>query len=507
MSSAKRLILLLCLTGILVSTAEKPCNASTIAVLPVENLSLGANGLSLTMTQTLAEVLTDKGFKVSHQDEVISFMVKNRVRWLGSLSSPYIRRLHSQLQVDYLLIGSISQQQIAPPFAINLNLQLIRTKDCKIVWSATTEQSDINKVSLLDLSKQRELTEIEQLTAAEALSTIPIEASSQQKLTLQAHIESVQLRPKIVKPGGKITCQIKLSTDSDNPAKTTVVLYAGQEIINAQYDSQAKAYKASWLSAPENQQQTVTAVISKDGQTSREIILGNYRIDGDPPKVKLLVRGQEIDGLVILQKQVTIIPSLQTPEQITRWHLTIRDAEGKSVVSETGYKQLPPQFSWWGQGQNGNQVKDGFYAVELSLWDRAGNQASSQESIRVFRTKPQMTLAMEKQPNTLAVALNYAGEIPLAYWRLQVRDKKGTIIIERSGSEESNKILLPLKMADQNSLSYRVYAQDMLGNHLQKDMTLMTKGRKNKNKEDNSNFLASIEGQKMATEEVWAEDF
>lgn len=510
MSYSKLLILLSWLAVTLLTTPVSRCYAMTIAVLPVEDLSQGDNGLNLAITRTLEELLADKGFSVSSQNEVVNFMVKNRVRWLGLLSSPYVRRIQEQLQVDYLLLGSISQQRTAPPFALNLNLQLIRTKDSRIIWSTTTEQSDVNKVSILALSTLRDKAEIEYQVANDALETIPVATEKDLPIAQQTHIESVKLSPKIVKPGEKVHCQIKLSSTITDQTGTTVSIFVGEQIIEAQYDSQASAFLASWLSESANKKYIVTATISADKQTGREIIIGNYRVDSQPPLLKLLVKGQEIDGLVILQKQVRIIPALQSPEPISRWQLTVHDAEGRQLVNETGSKLLPPQFTWWGQEQNGSQVKDGLYSIELSIWDRAGNLASSQESIKVFRKKPEMTIAMKKQPHTLAVALNYDGEVPLAYWRLQVRDKDGTILAERSGSEESNKIILPLKMASQKSLKYRVYAQDMLGNYIQKDLTPKTnKKRKNQTneKDDDGNFLASVGDQKITGEEVWAEDF
>lgn len=511
MSFSRTLIFMLWLTGAALATSAHHCSAQTIAILPVEDLSQGANGLNFAMTQTLSETLTEKGFTVSRQEDIVAFMVKNRVRWLGSLSSPYIRRLQDQLQVKYLLLGSISQQRTTPPFALNLNLQLIRTKDCQIIWSTTAEHSDVNRVSLLNLSGQLALEQIEQQVARNALSTIPITPQEQHPLERQAHIDSVQLNPKIVQPGGTVRCQIRLSNNNTSASKTAISIYIGEHLVDAHYDSQTKVYKASWLSGRENKQHTVTAIISSAGYTSREILIGSYRVDGLSPKLTLRIKGQEVDGPVILQEQVKIMPRLQTPEPITRWNLTVRDETGTTIVNETGHKRLPPQFSWWGQGQHGNQVQDGLYSIELSIWDRAGNLASSQESIRVFRKKPEISLAMEKQPNSLAVALNYSGEIPLAYWRLQIRDRDGMIIAERSGSEDTKKILLPLKMAGNKNISYRLYAQDMLGNHVQQEVTPTIKGRKkNQNKddaEDEGDFLASAQGTKKIVEDVWEEDF
>ncbi len=484
-------------------------NASRIAILPVEDLSQGGNGVNFTTAHILGEILRDKGFNIADHEDVISFMVKNRVRWLGQLSSPYIRRLQEELQVEYLLLGSFNQRRESPSIALSLNLQLIRTRDSRIIWSSGAELNDAEQVRLLGLSKQMDMEEIEKRVAEKALSSIPVALEPAPVVNVQHRIESVHLTPQMVKPGEQIHARIKLEGSPSTLAQTTISFFIGEQIIEAQYDEGENAFIASWPSGTADKHYAVSASIAQDNVTSREIRVGHYCVDGRSPELNLQVIGQELNGIVILQKQIQILPLLKKPEPISRWQMTVHDENGNQVMEDKGDQGLPSRFSWWGQGKNGGLVQDGFYAIDLTVWDRAGNSASSQESIRVVRAKPNMILAMDKQEDNLAVSLKYDGEIPLAYWRLQIRNHDGTIIAERSGTDSSQNLNLPLKATANQDISYRLYAQDMLGNRLQREETPVGPETETteETKDTDIDFLADLEGKQVALGGVWAEDF
>jgi TolB-like protein len=484
-------------------------NANRIAILPVEDLSQGGNGVNFTTTHILGEILRDKGFFIADHEDVISFMVKNRVRWLGQLSSPYIRRLQEELQVEYLLLGSFSQRRESPSIALSLNLQLIRTKDARIVWSSSAELNDAEQVSLLGLSKQMDMEEIEKRVAEKALSSIPVALEPAPAVEVQHRIESVHLTPQMVKPGKLIHCRIKLEGSPSTLVQTTISFFIDEQIIEAQYNEGENAFIASWPAGTADKHYAVSATIKQGKVLNREIRVGHYCVDGRAPELNLQVIGQELNGIVILQKQIQILPQLKNPEPINRWQMTVRDENGNQVMGDKGDQGLPSHFSWWGQGKNGGLVQDGFYAIDLTVWDRAGNSASTQESIRVVRAKPNMILDMEKQEDNLAINLKYDGEIPLAYWRLQIRNPNGSIIAERSGTDSSQEINLPLKATATQDISYRLYAQDMLGNHLQRDETPVSSETETteETEDTDSDFLADLEGKQLVLGGVWAEDF
>jgi hypothetical protein len=347
---------------------------------------------------------------------------------------------------------------------------------------------------------------MEQQIVSKALEDIPILQSQWPPLQEQQHIEAASLKPKVVKPGEMIHCQIKLSGPPDGSQGSQVSFYIGDQIIEGVYDKQENNFTASWPGAALSKQYTVSAIITHDQKASREIRIGNYRVDGLPPNLTLQVKGQELNGAVILQKQVQIRPVLEHPEPISRWQIKVFDDEGTEVMGDHGDEELPSHFSWWGQGQNGGLVGDGSYAIALTVWDQAGNSSTSQEDIRVIRKKPEMLLAVEKRETSVAVKLQYDGEIPLAYWRLQVRNKDGAILAENSGTEIAEQLIIPLQATAAKDISYRIYAQDMLGNRVQREERPHTDKKKKLGPTD-ENFLADLQGKRFASGGGWEDDF
>ena len=82
-------------------------NALTLAVFPVEDLSQGHNGVNHELTSYLSWDMDRRGFDVISSDAVISFMGRNRVRWLGFLDTRHILLAKEELGADLVLFGTM----------------------------------------------------------------------------------------------------------------------------------------------------------------------------------------------------------------------------------------------------------------------------------------------------------------------------------------------------------------------------------------------------------------
>ncbi|MBU0682463.1 MAG: hypothetical protein KKD73_13680 [Proteobacteria bacterium] len=477
-----------------------------VAVMPMEDLSRGGNGLNLAITQRLSDGMAAKGFAMADQNEVITFMVKNRVRWLGYLGSQYVRRLHDDLGVEYLLLGSVNQRRVKKPFALGLTLQLIRTGDAQIIWAQSTELSGADEIGLLGLSQPQDMDEMEEMVVRRALLTIPADFQHGRPLDIRETIESVEMGPEILKPGDMVLCRIKLGVLPASLFYTSVSLYVDERIIEASYHEDENSFVASWPAALKNERYPVMAAISRPGVANQEVLIGSYLVDNQIPALTLQLKGQELNGIVVLQKNVAIVPLMKNPEPISRWLMTVRDKDGVEIMNDEGWDSLPDRFSWWGQAKNGALVGDGFYTINLTVWDRAGNKAFAEEAIRVIRREPKIVVAMKEQENSLALNLEYDGEIPLAYWRLEIQNQNGDIISESSGTESTGSLMMPLAAVAGQNMSYRLYAQDMLGNRLRRNVAALVPVEEKKT-EGESDFFADKEVNKMALREIWVEDF
>lgn len=500
--------ILTCLLVMFLMAPTGSSRATTIAVLPMEDLSLGGNGVNFSTTGILEKLLASRGYTVTPREEVISFMVRHRVRWLGYLNSRYSQRFYEELQVEYLLIGSLRQQRQTPPYSMYLNIQLICTKDASLAWCANVELNDTGDVSFLGLGEQLDPLAMERQVAEKAILALPPAVQTNQPPPVRQRIESVQLTPQIVKPGTTIQCRVTLTGNREEMEKTSLSFFVDDRIIDGEFSE--NSFIGSWPSGTGEKRYTVFASITDENGISHEVKIGQYQVDGQPPTVHLNIKGQELQGTVILQKQVQILPHLTSPEPISRWQMSVLDDEGNEMTGGTG-EDLPDHFSWWGQTRTGGLVQDGLYSIQLTVWDRAGNQATTQAPVRVVRKKPTMVLAMEKQNKNIAVNLNYEGEIPLAYWRLQISNKNGAVLAEKSGTSHSKDLLLPLGSTPSTDMVYTIFAQDMIGNRIQQtitpDFNKPVQAEKAKTKDKDGNFLATIDERRMAQVEIWTDDF
>lgn len=506
MSYRKTFILLLLSVASLFSQVGFS-QAGRIAVLPLEDLSLGSNGLDMVITRQVREGMARRGFAMVSHDEVIDFMVRNRVRWLGHLGSQYVRRIKKELGVDYIVLGSVNQRRDKSPFALGLTLQVVRTGDAQIIWAHSAELCGADEIRLLGLAEPRDMAEMEGLVVQQALLAMPENLQEYGRpLEIRDTIESVFVGPEIIKPGDTVHCRVKLGAQPRAIFETSVSIFVDERIIEAQYLEKENAFVASWPAALNNERYPVSIAISRPGSMDREVLVGSYLVDGQVPALALQLKGQELDGMVILQKKVAIMPVMKKPEPIKRWLMTVHDKNGLEIMTANGQNGLPARFAWWGQTKNGGLVADGFYTIGLKVWDRAGNSASADEVIRVIRREPKMSVAMKEQEENLALSLEYDGEIPLAYWRLEVQNQDGDIISQSSGTDVDSHLMLPLATVAGQNISYRLYAQDMLGNRMRREVKALVPLDQESGGDD-GDFLAEAEGQKVALREIWAEDF
>jgi len=458
-TKAARILLLL----LLMLLGSEPASALQMAVMPVEDLSMGDNGLNPSMTGRLREALSRKGYVVVDEKRIIDFMAKNRIRWVGRLDAHNVLRLRQELDVDYLLLGSVNQLREKEPPALGISLLLIRASDAKTIWGGSVQlcRADVRK--FLGLAEPGNLSEIEDIVVGRAMEILPRNLPEGSELPTENLSEEIQLIPEVVKPGEIMRCRIRLLESNAKQAEVSISVVIDGQIVNAVYLPEDQCYEAAWPVAVMDGRYPVAVSINRGQLGSKNVFAGSFLVDGQPPELFLSLRGEELEGEVILRRQLTISPVLQEPEPIVSWEIAILDATGQIVKSENGRSNLPDRFSWWGQRQDGIMAEDGLYAVQMKVWDRAGNNASASENFRVLRKLPELTIVTEKKEGELQVDLAYDGKVPLAYWRVELRNGAGSILRETSGEKLPARLTVPFS-SESDKISCRVYGQDVLGN-------------------------------------------
>lgn len=440
-------------------------SAVQLAVMPVEDLSMGDNGLNPSMTGRLREALIRKGYTVVEEKRIIDFMAKNRIRRVGSLDSNNILRLRQELGIDYLMLGSVNQAREKEPAALGISLQIIQASDAKMVWAGSAQlcRADVRK--FLGLAEPQNLSEIEEIVVNRAMEIMPQDLPAISEAAKENLSEDIYLSPEVVKPGEKMRCRIRFSGSNATQAEVSVSVVVSGKVIEAVYLPQEKYYEAVWPATGRDGRYPVSVSINRGPQGRKNVFAGSFLIDGQPPEILLSLRGQELDGEVVLRRQLTISSVLKEPEPITTWTISILDGSDQVVKAESGRGNLPGRFSWWGQRQDGVMAEDGLYSVQVEVSDRAGNNGVASEKFRIVRKRPELTIATEKNDGEIHVDLSYDGKVPLAFWRVELRSGTGAVLQEKSGEKLPVRITVPFS-SESEKISCRIFGQDVLGNKM-----------------------------------------
>jgi TolB-like protein len=135
------LLIALCLTSYTLcfslsanSEAAQPHQKTDIAIFPFANFSEDKNAVTFVVP-LLRDRLEAKGFRVLDDDSLNRFLLKNRVRFVGYISTDMARKLGEELNVKAVLVGSINSFDTGENPQIGLSARLIDTSDGTIIWA------------------------------------------------------------------------------------------------------------------------------------------------------------------------------------------------------------------------------------------------------------------------------------------------------------------------------------------------------------------------------------
>ncbi|OHE56068.1 MAG: hypothetical protein A2Z47_02055 [Thermodesulfovibrio sp. RBG_19FT_COMBO_42_12] len=128
-------------------STPNPSNPPLVAIFPFENLSEDKNALASIMP-VLRSRLETKGLEILSEDALNRFLLKERIRSTGYISSDMARKSKENLNVSAILVGSINSFSSKENPEVGLSARLINSSDGAILWanhiSATGE--DFTKI-------------------------------------------------------------------------------------------------------------------------------------------------------------------------------------------------------------------------------------------------------------------------------------------------------------------------------------------------------------------------
>lgn len=447
--------------------------------MPVEDLSQGPNSVNFAVTEYLERAIAARGLEVVSQNAVISFMARNRIRWLGFLGTYHILQARRELGVDLILLGTVTQRQESPCAAFAMALSLIRTSDARTIWSDVRGLSCNEMRHLFGVFEPQYSEDLLPVVAQDLLANWPEGNGLTTGQTGFFEIAEVELRPRYVSTGKRITCRLWFRSILDGQRPEISLKVQAQSYVPMQR-TRENSYQASWA-APEAEGQYPVSLILRWPSGKKQVnFLGTYHVDNSSPSLALGLKGVRLHGAIAFRDWIFIVPRFLEREPISRWEFSVKDEEGKTILREDRQKKLPPRFIWRGQCGDGSRAPHGNYQVILKVWDRARNTAVVSEKVALVRNPPDMLLEARRQGNEMVLDIRNKGEVPMAFWHLEMRTYDGSLI--KTGDGQA----LPAEFEftiPETPVELVVTARDILGNQLRrkiKDIRLLVKQEEKK---------------------------
>ena len=174
MSAKQKIITLLCFL-VFILPLFSMARAQTIAVFPLDDLSLGVNSPNMEVTRYLAVRVASKGLNVIQEQDIINFMTSKGINWLGYLSSENILQTKEAMGADLVLFGTIISKKRSSSYGLILNL--VRTLDAKTIWTSSGGLSLVETQRLLGLNQPATMDELWPTLVNNVLASWPVDLS------------------------------------------------------------------------------------------------------------------------------------------------------------------------------------------------------------------------------------------------------------------------------------------------------------------------------------------
>ncbi|MFH1216189.1 MAG: hypothetical protein V1706_06785 [Pseudomonadota bacterium] len=440
----------------------------TLALMPVEDLSQGRNGVNFALTEFLQKSFEKKGFNVIPSRDMIDFLGRNRMRWLGFIETNHIFQLREELGADLVIYGTISQRQELPMAAIGMVLTCARTSDGKVIWTEAGGRSKADISNFLALNEPQSMDELLPFLAEDLLKTWPaiIEQETGKQCAL---IEKTTLSPRHVKPGDMVQCSVKLCLSGGEEAPSQLLLMVGDDNYLQLVEKTDNNFSVTWFAPDLNGSLPVSLVLVYPSADKQVFYVGSYQIDNSAPKLVLKMKGMEVQNTVTFKGSIVIVPLWQDPEPASRWTLKVKNSGGETIAGNEGKGNLPKRFTWKGKRQDGRKADDGVYEIIVQVWDRAENVATATRKVFLRNNPPTPQITASIATDGIGVQLANEDGFPVGFWSAEVMYSDGEMVMQDQGENLPVSLLVPYPAkTEERKLECLIIMKDVLGNRAQK---------------------------------------
>ncbi len=440
--------------------------SGTVAVFPLLDLTRDANGVNFTLTESIRRKAVEDGFEVIPENEIMDFMVRNRIRSLGTLSSYELTQLRKELGAEFALLGTVCQLADMPTAKISMSLQLVRTSDETTVWSKISDLHKDDLISLLGLTDPETLDDLYQEYFSSVFDAVPQLAGEESSVKPFVNLMFVDMRPQYVKPGEKIELMARFYSGLEKGRQPKFYLDIAGERSDVEVDEDAHFINTSFLANDMSGAYNVTLVAEFPSGEEQFLDLGEYTVDAKPPELSVRLIGTEVDGDVYFTRSLIIMSKLPIPERLSMWEVVVLDDFEDAIVTQTGAGKLPERITWNGRDDNLEVVPDGRYRIRVTIWDLAKNKVQVEAHAFHRHLRPEVYFYASRSDDIVTVELENQVDYPLAYWFAKVYKNDGTLVTSQVGNLLPPSLEFRVEgMNEIENLEFIFAARDIYGNN------------------------------------------
>ena len=461
---------------IIIFIFEQPCFSAEfrkIAFFPLENMS-GKNEVPEDIVIRIAEDIHKyHGFEIITPSDLKDFLLKNRVRRLGSITEAQAKGLKRSFGADAVIITWVDLYEKADNPKIGIGIRFIETETARVVWSDYISLTGEDFSSWLGLGK---ITSIDPLTSKALnglIDRFPVSFKKTPTEETLFALERFSLIPSVVQGEAPVRVSLRLVSLTQTPEKL-FLLMGGKEWP---LEKRQRGWWEGEIKAPKRKGNYFARL--KLLAKAEEILFFNtasyLKVDNTPPKVRLSFENTIFSPNRDGSKDVLIIfPGLLDPEDIKLWGFYIFNEKGELVKRFEGSGDLPLALAWHGENDTFGNVEEGVYYLECRCQDKAGNIAvTTRKKIVLDKTLPKLNVVIDVEKNKALFAIKYEELNGISQWELIVLDEKEDIYydLKREGAIPSQ---VEVPLPDKKELYFLIEVLDNAGNKTESKGSLVS---------------------------------
>jgi len=450
-----------------------PVYAKTLAVFPFLDITQDHNGINPPLTEAVRQKTSEYGFDVVPDSEVMNFMVRHRIRSLGSLTTYDIINLRRELGVDFALVGTVCQLDKEQRLKLSLSLQLLRTSDEEVIWSVIKVLHKNDLISLLGLWDPDTIDDIYAEFFPTLFDSIKDEAQATDHQETKVGILKSDLSPAYLKPRQRTHFTTQIYRTGSGETKPRFSLQVAGESIPITTDEESNILKTDFL-APGRDGEYPIDLVAEFGPENKQVVrAGIIHVDSVAPEVTMDLLGTTINDTLYFGATLKIIPGLAVPERLAGWDIAVYNSNDEIIVFQETGGNLPPGINWNGMTSLNDVAPDGAYRIKLTVRDLAGNQNEVERSIRKSEAAPQLDLEVSEIDGKLHIVMRNEVRSPaLQFWWIKVFETAGEVLKVAVGDQLPATFDIPLPaIPGDGKIELIASVQDKLGNRMKQRFT------------------------------------